>query len=559
MKKIKAFLAAFLLATSSLFVLATPHAFAATKTWDGGGGDNNMTTGANWDADTAPTAGDDLVFPANVTNRTAVNNFTAGTSFNSITFSGAASADSTYTLSGSNSMTLVAGINNSMTGSASDIDHEIAFPLALNGTQTFQSANGNLTISGTLNTNTSALTITPGSGKFFIISGVISGSGAITKTGAGTLSLSGANTTYSGAITASAGRVIVEHNSGLGATSGATTISSGADLTIGNCSEMTVAENITLTGDSSNTSTPLGKLTTGAGCSGSGADEIYGTAAVTGDITLSGNITLGSNVTLAPLAATTTLTGGLSGDFAISLFSGYGGKLVVNSSSNTSQTTNGTYTSPVKEVTLSDSLPSNTVFVAGNTVVILTGTRGSMTIAAQATLKGTGTAANVTVADGGTIAPGLSPGCLTVSDLTLAGSLDVEIGGTTACTGYDQIIVNGAVDLTDGSLALSLFDNYKPKVGEKYVIINNDGSDAIIGTFTDIAEGGTVTLSGYSFKVSYVGGDGNDVELTVLATPPATGFTLIKSNPLVTAGLVIVAAFGILLIARRSNKLFIRR
>lgn len=109
-------MAAFLLATSSLFVLATPKAFAATETWDGGGSDNNMTTGANWADNTAPVAGDDLVFPANITDRTVVNDFTAATSFNSITFSGTASQASDYTISG-NSMTLVAGISNTMTGS----------------------------------------------------------------------------------------------------------------------------------------------------------------------------------------------------------------------------------------------------------------------------------------------------------------------------------------------------------------------------------------------------------------------------------------------------------
>ncbi|HZM64179.1 MAG TPA: hypothetical protein VFB59_03540, partial [Candidatus Saccharimonadales bacterium] len=145
MKKFKTFFVAFLLAVSSLFVLATPHAFAATKTWDGGGSDNNMTTGANWNGDSAPTAGDDLVFPANISDKTITNDFSAATSFNSITFSGTASQDSDYTISG-NSMTLVGGITHSMTGSFNTIA-TISMPLILNGTQTFTNA-GNLSLSG---------------------------------------------------------------------------------------------------------------------------------------------------------------------------------------------------------------------------------------------------------------------------------------------------------------------------------------------------------------------------------------------------------------------------
>ena len=45
------------------FFLVSESAHAAIKTWDGGaGGDTNMSTAANWDADTLPTAGDTLTF-----------------------------------------------------------------------------------------------------------------------------------------------------------------------------------------------------------------------------------------------------------------------------------------------------------------------------------------------------------------------------------------------------------------------------------------------------------------------------------------------------------------
>ncbi|MEP7158805.1 MAG: S8 family serine peptidase, partial [Chloroflexota bacterium] len=71
-----------------------PYEAASTATWTGGGSDNNWTTAANWGG-TAPVAGDDLVFPGGAARLTNTNDFTAGTSFNSITLSGTG-----YTLSG---------------------------------------------------------------------------------------------------------------------------------------------------------------------------------------------------------------------------------------------------------------------------------------------------------------------------------------------------------------------------------------------------------------------------------------------------------------------------
>src|ERR1043165_6687084 len=72
-----------------LLVAVTLPAIAADKTWDGGGGDNNWLTGANWDADTAPAANDALFFDGS-TRTTPNNNFPAGTGFDNITFNGGA-------------------------------------------------------------------------------------------------------------------------------------------------------------------------------------------------------------------------------------------------------------------------------------------------------------------------------------------------------------------------------------------------------------------------------------------------------------------------------------
>src|SRR5215207_8440130 len=69
----------------------------ATFTWDGGGGDANWMTAANWSTDAAP-AGDGsdvLVFPAGAAQKTNNNDLTAGTTFTSITIQ-----EGGYTLGG---------------------------------------------------------------------------------------------------------------------------------------------------------------------------------------------------------------------------------------------------------------------------------------------------------------------------------------------------------------------------------------------------------------------------------------------------------------------------
>ena len=112
-----------------------------------------------------------------------------------------------------------------------------------------------------------------------------------------------------------------------------------------------------------------------------------------------------------------------------------------------------------------------------------------------------------------TFAPGNSPGCVVVGgDMTLNGGdvLAMEVNGTTACTLYDQFIVNGMVTLGGATLSLTL--GYTPTIGDMLMIIDNDGTgDAIVGQFV---QGAAITVGGYTFDINYAGGDGNDVVLT---------------------------------------------
>jgi hypothetical protein len=90
--------------------------------------------------------------------------------------------------------------------------------------------------------------------------------------------------------------------------------------------------------------------------------------------------------------------------------------------------------------------------------------------------------------------------------------------GTTPNLQYAQLNVVGKINLTNAKLiCVPLL--FQPSAGQTFVIVNNDGTDAITGTFSGLAEGVFIfdfLSSGLAAKISYVGGDGNDVELTVI-------------------------------------------
>ena len=126
-----------------------------------------------------------------------------------------------------------------------------------------------------------------------------------------------------------------------------------------------------------------------------------------------------------------------------------------------------------------------------------------------------GSNGSVTVENGGTLAAGNSPGILTLNNglsLKAGAKLEAEINTNVAGTGYDQIVVKGAVNLSDATLVLKPTANLAS--GEAFTLINNDGTDAVVGTFAGLANNATITASGKSFSVNYAGGDGNDVVLT---------------------------------------------
>jgi hypothetical protein len=156
-----------------------------------------------------------------------------------------------------------------------------------------------------------------------------------------------------------------------------------------------------------------------------------------------------------------------------------------------------------------------------------TATAGT-TINSGGTLGGSGTViGNVTVNSGGVLAPGSGIGILNTRSVNFAnGSLfNVELGGTSAGNGigfYDQLNVTGTVTIgTSAVLNTSLFGGFTPGGGNTFIIVNNDGADAINGRFNGLTQGATVNLgSGINATISYTAGDGNDIGLSLLNQAP---------------------------------------
>jgi fibronectin-binding autotransporter adhesin len=142
-------------------------------------------------------------------------------------------------------------------------------------------------------------------------------------------------------------------------------------------------------------------------------------------------------------------------------------------------------------------------------------------VASGATFGGSGTVGPVIVNAGGTLAPGNSPGLLTTASLFLAGTLLQEIQGPARGAQYDAVDANGGVNITGSTLTLS--GAYVPVAGNTFTIIANDGVDPVTGTFNGLAEGATIVFNGVPLRISYVGGTGNDVVLSLAPAPAGVG------------------------------------
>ena len=144
----------------------------------------------------------------------------------------------------------------------------------------------------------------------------------------------------------------------------------------------------------------------------------------------------------------------------------------------------------------------------------------AITVGTGGRLLGNGTLGTLSV-NGGTVAPSTgvaAPGTIVAADVTVTG------GGTLAALisrpgSFSQLAVTNSLTLANAIPQLQLDARFIPGVNQVYRLVDNRGSAPITGTLNGFAEGSFEVLGGVPYRLSYVGGDGNDLTLTSTLVP----------------------------------------
>ena len=286
------------------------------------------------------------------------------------------------------------------------------------------------------------------------------------------------------------------------------------------------------------TGTTAINLTGGNGYSLAVPNVSMGGGATTGSFLLNPTTAnfLVSNASATGTGIKTLILGGTSTGNVVSgtIFSGSGTVLVTKADVGT-WTLSGTST-----------YTGATTINAGTLVV---GVSGSGAITASAvtvnagTLAGTGRITNaVTVGDGtgsadAMIAAGNSGiGTISTGALSLLSDAQFKFELNSSTSLADQLNVTGAVAI-NSSAVFSFTDLGAGTIAQNtvFTIIANDGSDAITGAFSNLAQGSTFTSGANTYQVDYLGGTGNDLTLTVVPEPATWA--------LLAGGLTVAAVF----------------
>lgn len=162
--------------------------------------------------------------------------------------------------------------------------------------------------------------------------------------------------------------------------------------------------------------------------------------------------------------------------------------------------------------------------VVANGTLLVNGTVTSEIFPDGGTIGGAGTIDAITNGSNSTVSPGPRPGpgtgILRARSAILTGiDFVAEINGPQAGADYDQLAVTDLLQIFSTS-TLSVTLRFDPPRGAQFTIMSLAPGKAVIGNFKDLPEGTVFSAGLRRFGISYQGGDGNDVVLTVANDPP---------------------------------------
>lgn len=279
-----------------------------------------------------------------------------------------------------------------------------------------------------------------------------------------------------------------------------------------------------------------GTLVANAGTSGGGGGTIYVYGSTTGNVPrlrAFGNGTIDLSGWFVTSASATSI----DGTRILNLGSN---KLTVGSN-NLSTTFSGTIkdggsyggaaASLVKVGTGTLTLSGASTYTGGTTVnagtLLVNSTRGSGTGAgpitvSRSTLGGIGTISGaVTIGSNTGQRAFLSPGTTGIGTLTIKKALKLNATATYNCqldsntVTADKVSAKGVTINAASQIALSDLGTGVLTAGTVFTIIDNTANTPIAGAFGNLANGSTVVVGSNTYLVSYTGGTGNDLTLTV--------------------------------------------
>lgn len=127
----------------------------------------------------------------------------------------------------------------------------------------------------------------------------------------------------------------------------------------------------------------------------------------------------------------------------------------------------------------------------------------------------------------GTFAPGNSPGVTTGTNQAFAGTVEIELGGTTPGFGsgkHDQINDNGAILIVGfPTLSLISFESFIPSAGDEFTILTWD--EGLVGDFGTVELDPAFVSAGIEFEQVVTNRLGaGDLTLRAVAVPEVGGF-----------------------------------